>query len=270
MYEYMEQQEQIQKKQKKASQKKERLHNLKQGEKPNEPDQSEEIPVSEATSLLKEDKKSKKQQAKQPETKKIAKQTSNESTNSSTKNSQPTTQTASLLPTSGKKSKGKSSAKLQSSNSKQLISEKFPKIKPIPTKANSFAQLKDSIAQDDDANDSSNDSDQNEAEADVQQEQEEPAPSQARKTLQLPQKFIEQLFFSKSNAAYTGKGRRSAAAASAVISSKVRMVDSETQTSDDLLEDLLMEKIQDAYERRRSEFQKGSSKSQIDLDFERV
>ena len=53
------------------------------------------------------------------------------------------------------------------------------------------------------------------------------------------------------------------------------MVDSTTQTSDDLLESLLMQKLQEAYERRQAELELSKSsadgiRSQVDLDFQRV
>ena len=46
------------------------------------------------------------------------------------------------------------------------------------------------------------------------------------------------------------------------------MVDSTTQTSDELLEDLLLQKLQEAYERRQAEQVRG--KKTVELDFERV
>ena len=44
----------------------------------------------------------------------------------------------------------------------------------------------------------------------------------------------------------------------------VRMVDSDTQTSDDLLEDLLLEKLKSAYEARQKEL---ARENEIHLDF---
>ena len=54
------------------------------------------------------------------------------------------------------------------------------------------------------------------------------------------------------------------------VNKHVRMVDSETQTCDELLEELLMEKLKEAYDRRQQEMQgsKSSSSNRFDdLDF---
>ena len=65
----------------------------------------------------------------------------------------------------------------------------------------------------------------------------------------MPQKYLKRLFGSRMSGSHAN--RVGPATGYINVSKQVRMVDSETQTTDDLLEDLLMEKLREAYERRR-------------------
>ena len=54
------------------------------------------------------------------------------------------------------------------------------------------------------------------------------------------------------------------------LSRSVRMVDSEAQTDDDLLQDLLMEKIMEAYQRRQQDQEDNkitNTRAKMELDF---
>ena len=66
----------------------------------------------------------------------------------------------------------------------------------------------------------------------------------------MPAKYLERLFFTDRQGRSIFQASRNRRNITSAVSTKVRMVDSETQTDDELLEALLMEKLQEAYERR--------------------
>ena len=94
--------------------------------------------------------------------------------------------------------------------------------------------------------------------------------SKAKSTLQLPQKYLERLFSTKGRPAQLLLSRREAEPEG--VQKLVRMVDSETQTSDDLLEDLLLQKLKEAYENQAKEDVKTKRKGgkKVELDFKKV
>lgn len=101
-------------------------------------------------------------------------------------------------------------------------------IEPIVTQKNNFASLQSEPEED---AKSSNDSEQDEDDEDESIAEaaaaKEPVTSAARRTLQLPQKYLEKLFFSNKNKNSSRQNVGSATGYSVNLSRSVRMVDSE-------------------------------------------